>query len=96
MTATEKQGAAGDARARAGRIRELRKRMGLTQDQMGDKCGIRGWAVMRFESGRNKATSYESVASLAQGVGVNVDAMAKYLDGELSMDALLAGKAGAA
>ena len=73
----------------AARVRALRKKLGVTQDQLADQCDITRVEVVLLEAGRNKATSYAMRAALAKGVDVPVEAIAAYLDGEIDLAALL-------
>jgi transcriptional regulator with XRE-family HTH domain len=53
----------------AGRLKELRERAGLTQEQLADRAGMNKYGVAQLEQGRNKP-SWESVLILADALGV--------------------------
>jgi transcriptional regulator with XRE-family HTH domain len=53
----------------AGRLKELRERAGLTQQQLADRAGMNKFGVAQLEQGRNKP-SWESVLTLADALGV--------------------------
>jgi transcriptional regulator with XRE-family HTH domain len=56
-----------------GRLRELRERAGLTQEQLADRAGVKRDAVARWESGRREP-GWSSVLALADALGVTPDA----------------------
>lgn len=71
----------------AERIRALRRRLGLTQEQLGAQGGLRRTEITRLESGANQATSYETRKALSRCFGLSIEELAAYLDGESTVDA---------
>lgn len=57
----------------AGRLRELREKVGLTQQQLADKAGMHREGVAQLERDRRQP-SWESVLALARALGVEVSA----------------------
>jgi transcriptional regulator with XRE-family HTH domain len=57
----------------AGRLRELRAGVGLTQEQLAEKAGVKRDAVARWERG-NREPSWSNVVALADALGVSCDA----------------------
>lgn len=53
------------------RIRELRLSKGLTQKQLGEKCGMVDSAIRRYESGRGNPTE-KTLSRIADALGVFV------------------------
>ena len=54
------------------RIMERRKKMGLTQEQLAEKCDLTTQAVSYFESGKRNMRQ-DSLMKLALGLGVSTD-----------------------
>ncbi len=54
------------------RIMERRKEMGLTQEQLAEKCDLTTQAVSYFESGKRNMRQ-DSLMKLALGLGVSTD-----------------------
>lgn len=54
------------------RIKELRKQLGMTQDDFGERIGIKKSAVSHLESGRN-TPSAQTVGIICDKFGVNRD-----------------------
>ena len=54
------------------RIMERRKKMGLTQEQLAEKCELTTQAVSYFESGK-RAMRPENLMKIALGLGVSTD-----------------------
>lgn len=52
-------------------IREMRIQKGLTQAQLGEKCGMADSAIRRYESNRGNP-KYETLKRIADALGVNV------------------------
>jgi len=54
------------------RLRYLRKRAGLTQQELGEKCGLGGSWVRRMESGSSslKNITLEKAVALSKALGV--------------------------
>ncbi len=55
----------------ARRIRERRREIGMSQEQLGDALGVRHWAIHRYESGTDRV-SVGRLYELAQGLRVTV------------------------
>lgn len=71
-----------EARARGERIRSLRESLHLSQDEFVRRAGLPNRTyVSKFESGTNKATSYEALSALARGFGLTIQEMTDYLSG---------------
>ena len=70
----------------------LRERLGLTQDQLAEAAGMIQGHYAKIESGKNKASTTAVRQGLARAVGVGLEAMNSYLDGDLTLDALLANR----
>ena len=51
----------------ARRIRERRRDIGMSQEQLGDALGVRHWAIHRYESGTDRV-SVGRLYELAQGL----------------------------
>ena len=54
------------------RIMERRKKMGLTQEQLAEKCDLTTQAVSYFESGKRNMRQ-DSLMKVALGLGVSTD-----------------------
>lgn len=54
------------------RIMERRKKMGLTQEQLAEKCELTTQAVSYFESGKRNMRQ-DSLMKIALGLGVSTD-----------------------
>ena len=52
------------------RLKEARKAAGLTQEQLGEKIGVTGVTIMRYEKGERRP-SYEQVKKMGEALGVN-------------------------
>jgi transcriptional regulator with XRE-family HTH domain len=70
----------------------LRERLGLTQEQIAEAAGMAQGHYAKIESGKNKASTAGVRQGLARAVGVGLEAIGAYLDGDLSLDALLAAR----
>lgn len=53
------------------RIRELRKAKGLTQKQLGERCGMADSAIRFYESGRGNPT-HKTIERIANALGVHI------------------------
>ncbi len=60
----------------AGRLRELRDRAGLTQDQLAEKAGVKRDAVARWER-KIREPSWSNVIALADALGVSCEEFRK-------------------
>ena len=57
----------------AGKLRELRKRVGMTQIELAKELGIDSGAVSRFETAKREPSLLESLAySQISGIGIDV------------------------
>jgi transcriptional regulator with XRE-family HTH domain len=56
----------------AEKLRRLRRDLGLSQDQMGERCGLHGRHVGRFETG-GALPSAETVLAIARALDVSID-----------------------
>lgn len=52
------------------RIRELRTRSGMTQEQLGEKLGLKKSAIAKYENGRVENLKRETIEKLSQIFGV--------------------------
>jgi DNA-binding XRE family transcriptional regulator len=57
----------------AGRLRELREKAGLTQEQLAERAGVKRDAVARWESGRREP-GWSNVLALCAALGVTCEA----------------------
>jgi transcriptional regulator with XRE-family HTH domain len=57
----------------AGRLRELREKAGLTQTELAAAAGVKRDAITRWERG-DREPAWSSVLSLAEALGVSVEA----------------------
>ena len=62
------------------RIAALRKKAGLTQEQLADRAGLQRTHVGRIEAGRY-AVTLEVVQAIAQALGMTVDIIDPRLEG---------------
>lgn len=68
------------------RLRELRKALGLTQQELADRAGLERVEVVNLESGRNKATALRILRGLAKGFALSLQDMADFIDGSLTTE----------
>lgn len=73
----------------AWRIRVLRDRLGLTQEQLADLAGLRRSEVCIAERGKNKRSTRRWSDGLARAAGVPSERMGPYLAGEIGLDNLV-------
>lgn len=57
------------------RIRELRDAQGLTQDELAKRADVRRATVADVEAGRTKRIDLETLARIAEALGVNAAAL---------------------
>ena len=69
------------------RIRAIRKALGLTQEDVAARAGIRRDAVVKVESGANQAGSAAIRSGLARAFGLTSDDIASVLEGRIDADA---------
>lgn len=55
------------------RLRELRERAGLSQDQLAEKAGTSQVTVWRLESGTSRRIDFDLLDRLARALGVRAD-----------------------
>lgn len=60
------------------RVRQLRLERGLTQEGLGDKCGLDLTYIGRIERGEQNS-SLVVIASIAKGLGISVEELFKGL-----------------
>jgi len=56
----------------AERLREERKKRGLTQKELGDRCGFETSIISRYESGSREPGS-KALTKLSETLGISVD-----------------------
>ena len=76
------------------RIKENRKRMGLTQAQLGTALGVQKSAIQKYESGNNHY-KLETIIKLSQVFGISVSALIGEPPQEIDEIHLMYGKFGA-
>lgn len=69
------------------RIRAIRKALGLTQEDVAARAGIRRDAVVKVERGANQAGSAAIRSGLARAFGLTLDDVASVLEGRLDAEA---------
>lgn len=78
-------GYAGGGMTVAERVRALRERVGISQGELARRSGLKRVEVNQIENGANQAGSWNIRAGLARGIGVDVVALAAYIDGEIGL-----------
>jgi len=73
----------------AWRIRVLRDRLGLTQEQLADLAGLRRSEVCIAERGKNKCSTRRWSDGLAKAAGISSERMGPYLAGQIGLDNLV-------
>ena len=56
------------------KIKEIRKKRGLTQKQLGDLCGMADSAIRRYENGRANP-KLETIKKIATALDVSIDVL---------------------
>lgn len=85
-----------EKKLRGQRVRELRLALGFgTQESLAEAAGIERTYVNRVENGGNALTSAELQRSFADAMGLQVEALAQYLDGKLPLDEAVLRRRGA-
>lgn len=74
----------------AHQVRALRTRLGLTQEQLAERAGIRRQEANKIEVGKNQCSSARIQRGLAKGFGLPLDHLLAYLDARLPLDAAVA------
>jgi transcriptional regulator with XRE-family HTH domain len=62
-----------DAEGFGARLRELREKAGLTQEDLAERAGVKRGAVARWESGAREP-SWGNIVALADALGVSTEA----------------------
>lgn len=77
-----------EKRARGGRLRALRKALGLSQEAVASRSGdaFPREKMSIYENGGNAMSSDAVQRGLARGLGIRRDDVGPYLDGTLSLD----------
>ena len=55
------------------RIREIRERVGITQEELSAKSGVSRATIWALECGENKVTTTKTLLNLANALGVQMD-----------------------
>ena len=55
------------------RIKEARKKMGISQDELAKKSGISRATITALECGKAKVTTTKTLLALSKALGVSVD-----------------------
>jgi hypothetical protein len=76
-------------------VKALRLAVGVSQETVARTSGgiLTREEVVKVESGKNQATAYRIREGFANAYGVSIQAMAAYLDGQMSRDELMAHRA---
>ena len=78
---------AGSGHHLGSRLRDLRKRLELTQDQLAERGAFRDrTAIALIENGHTSGNSAGTRQRLAVGLGLTLDQVYAYFDGTLSLD----------
>jgi transcriptional regulator with XRE-family HTH domain len=78
-----------EKRARGERIRALRERLSLVQDQVADAGNFSRAYMSKFENGQNAATTAGTHEMLSRGFGILREDVAPYLSGKLPLEDVL-------
>lgn len=65
-------------------VRDLRARVGLTQDALAARAGISRETISMLETGRVRGRSYFMRAALARGFGITIADVARIFDSPAS------------
>ncbi len=76
-------------RERGARVRALRAARGVTQDAIAEKMAVKRERISKMESGLDKLETLAAVVKLAGALEVGLEPFVRYLQGDLSLDALL-------
>jgi transcriptional regulator with XRE-family HTH domain len=66
------------------RVRAVRKALGLTQDELAARAGIRRDTVVKVESGANQASTAAIRGGLARAFGLTLDEIGHLVEGRMS------------
>lgn len=72
----------------ATRVRSLREALGLSQERIAERGGLRRVEISKVEGGHNMATSYDMRRCLAAGFGLALEDLVELLDGETPIETL--------
>jgi transcriptional regulator with XRE-family HTH domain len=61
----------------ARRIRELRKKKGLSQDRLARLADVAFTTVVKIESGESKHPTIQTMAGIAKALGISLDELIK-------------------
>ena len=73
----------------AGRLRELRRSVSFTQEELARRSGLSRLRIAALETGRLKCRFAETRRALARAYDSSLDALDAYLEGELALINLL-------
>lgn len=68
------------------RVRELRLRLGLTQEQVGERAGLERTKIVDIEHGKNQASTWLVRRGLATAFRLRVETLSDFLDGAITVD----------
>lgn len=71
------------------RVKELREALDLTQEELGKRSELGRIEINRLESGANKGGMAQLQKRLAVAAGVSLDDMNAYLEGGMTLDAIM-------
>lgn len=57
------------------RVKELREKLGMTQEELAQKSGVSRATISALEKGTEKATSTKTLNKIAEALGTTVDAI---------------------
>ena len=57
------------------KIREVREKLKMTQDELSQKSGISRGTISALENGTERATTTKTLANIAKALGVPVEAL---------------------
>lgn len=72
----------------AGRVRELREAVGLTQEELAERGDLRRVAITKIEGGHNYASTFAMRHALAIAFGLSLEDIVELLDGTTSISTL--------
>lgn len=62
------------------KLRALRERAGLTQEQLASKSGVQQTTISQLELGKVRDPQYSTVAALAFALGMSTDQVARAIE----------------
>lgn len=57
----------------ANKLKDYRKKLGLTQDELSSKSGVSRQTIIALENGTSRAASTKTLDKIAQALGTTVD-----------------------